>query len=197
VATPPAPHRFARSGSGCRAGVASRKTISSTLLRDGAGKALAVLVEIEGEFTRPGALSRRLHRHGAGGDVGQWSAPPFSGEVRGGGLLGRGAAIPRRASPFSPMWRAISRRRAAAAGPSTCCSMPTSTPAVSAGVRAIWTRSDGRPMRFSLGLSPQRLHRAGSGASCAPGCILPARPRIRRGRADRHQRADQGRPTLP
>jgi succinyl-diaminopimelate desuccinylase len=62
------------------------------LLRDGAGKALAVLVEIEGESPGPVLCLDACIDTAPAGDVGQWSAPPFSGEVRGRRLLGRGAA---------------------------------------------------------------------------------------------------------
>jgi succinyl-diaminopimelate desuccinylase len=62
------------------------------LLRDGAGKALAVLVEIAGEAPGPVLCLDACIDTAPAGDVGQWSAPPFSGEVRGRRLLGRGAA---------------------------------------------------------------------------------------------------------
>lgn len=62
------------------------------LLRDDAGKPVAVLIEIAGAIPGPVLCLDACIDTAPTGDVDRWSAPPFSGEVRGRRLLGRGAA---------------------------------------------------------------------------------------------------------
>lgn len=62
------------------------------LLRDGAGCAVAVLVEIVATAPGPLLCLDACIDTAPAGDTTQWSVPPFSGAVRAGRLLGRGAA---------------------------------------------------------------------------------------------------------
>jgi succinyl-diaminopimelate desuccinylase len=62
------------------------------LLVDGEGRAVAVLVEIAGAAPGPVLCLDACIDTAPAGDPGQWSTPPFSGAVREGRLLGRGAA---------------------------------------------------------------------------------------------------------
>ena len=62
------------------------------LLGDPSGKPVAVLVEIPGAAPGPILCLDACIDTAPAGDPGQWSAPPFSGTVRDGRLLGRGAA---------------------------------------------------------------------------------------------------------
>jgi succinyl-diaminopimelate desuccinylase len=62
------------------------------LLEDGAGKPVAVLIEIAGTVPGPVLCLDACIDTAPAGDPGQWSAPPFSGAVRDGRLLGRGSA---------------------------------------------------------------------------------------------------------
>ena len=62
------------------------------LLHDGADKPVAVLVEIAGDAPGPLLCLDACIDTAPVGDVTQWQEPPFSGVVRDGRLLGRGAA---------------------------------------------------------------------------------------------------------
>jgi succinyl-diaminopimelate desuccinylase len=62
------------------------------LLRDGEGRPVAILVEIESDSPGPVLCLDACIDTAPAGDRGQWSEPPFSGAVRGRRLLGRGAA---------------------------------------------------------------------------------------------------------
>lgn len=62
------------------------------LLNDGEGRPVAVLVEIAGAAPGPVLCLDACIDTAPAGDPGQWSALPFSGAVREGRLLGRGAA---------------------------------------------------------------------------------------------------------
>ncbi len=66
--------------------------LAPRLLNDGGGRAVAVLVEIAGAAPGPVLCLDACIDTAPAGDPGQWSAPPFSGAVRDGRLLGRGAA---------------------------------------------------------------------------------------------------------
>ena len=66
--------------------------LAPRLLNDGEGRAVAVLVEIAGAAPGPVLCLDACIDTAPAGDPGQWHAPPFSGAVRGGRLLGRGAA---------------------------------------------------------------------------------------------------------
>lgn len=62
------------------------------LLNDGEGRPVAAVVEIAGATPGPVLCLDACIDTAPAGDPGQWSAPPFSGAVRDGRLLGRGAA---------------------------------------------------------------------------------------------------------
>ena len=62
------------------------------LLSDRSGHPVAVLVEIAGAVPGPVLCLDACIDTAPAGDVAQWTDPPFSGAVRGGRLLGRGAA---------------------------------------------------------------------------------------------------------
>ena len=66
--------------------------LAPRLLDDPSGKPVAVLVEIAGAAPGPVLCLDACIDTAPAGDPGQWSAPPFSGAVRDGRLLGRGAA---------------------------------------------------------------------------------------------------------
>jgi succinyl-diaminopimelate desuccinylase len=66
--------------------------LAPRLLRDGAGKPVAVLVEIAGASSGPVLCLDACIDTAPAGDIDQWSEPPFSGLLRDGRLLGRGAA---------------------------------------------------------------------------------------------------------
>ena len=69
--------------------------LAPRLLHDGEGRAVAVLVEIQNAEPGPVLCLDACIDTAPAGDPGQWSAPPFSGAVRDGRLLGRGAADPK------------------------------------------------------------------------------------------------------
>jgi len=62
------------------------------LLKDGAGKDVAVLVEIAGPVPGPLLCLDACIDTAPAGDLDQWTEPPFCGTVHGRRLLGRGAA---------------------------------------------------------------------------------------------------------
>lgn len=66
--------------------------LAPRLLDDHSGKPVAVLVEMAGATPGPVLCLDACIDTAPAGDPTQWSAPPFSGAVRGGRLLGRGAA---------------------------------------------------------------------------------------------------------
>lgn len=66
--------------------------LASRLLADPSGKPVAVLVEIAGATAGPVLCLDACIDTAPAGDASQWSVPPFSGAVRDGRLLGRGAA---------------------------------------------------------------------------------------------------------
>ncbi len=66
--------------------------LASRLLDDPAGRPAALLVEIAGGEPGPVLCLDACIDTAPAGDAGQWSSPPFAGTVRGGRLLGRGAA---------------------------------------------------------------------------------------------------------
>jgi succinyl-diaminopimelate desuccinylase len=89
------------------------------LLRDGEGRPVAVLVEIDGREPGPVLCLDACIDSAPAGDPEQWTEPPFAGAVQGRRLLGRGAADSKAAR-------------------SICCSMPMSIPAGSAAYAPIW-----------------------------------------------------------
>ena len=111
--------------------------LAPRLLDDPSGKPVAVLVEIAGAAPGPVLCLDACIDTAPAGDPGQWSAPPFSGAVRDGRLLGRAPPIPRRASPSSPMSRAICQKR----------------PAARRAARAVRCRRAHRPLRRRARLS--------------------------------------------
>lgn len=66
--------------------------LTPRLLDDPSGKPVAVLVEIAGAAPGPVLCLDACIDTAPAGDPSHWSAPPFSGTVRDGRLLGRGAA---------------------------------------------------------------------------------------------------------
>lgn len=62
------------------------------LLRDGEGRPVAVLVEIDGREPGPVLCLDACIDSAPAGDPEQWTEPPFAGAVQGRRLLGRGAA---------------------------------------------------------------------------------------------------------
>jgi len=66
--------------------------LAPRLLTDGQGRAVAVLVEIQGAAPGPVLCLVACIDTAPAGDPAQWSTSPFSGMVRDGRLLGRGAA---------------------------------------------------------------------------------------------------------
>lgn len=62
------------------------------LLRDGGGRPVAVMVEIEGNVPGPVLCLDACIDTAPAGDLEQWTEPPFAGTVRARRLLGRGAA---------------------------------------------------------------------------------------------------------
>lgn len=62
------------------------------LLRDGEGRSVAVLVEIDGREPGPVLCLDACIDSAPAGDPEQWTEPPFAGVVQGRRLLGRGAA---------------------------------------------------------------------------------------------------------
>lgn len=66
--------------------------LTPRLLRDGEGRDVAVLVEIEGTAPGPVLCLDACIDTAPAGALDQWTEPPFSGAVQGRRLLGRGAA---------------------------------------------------------------------------------------------------------